>query len=362
VENSEGVMTVLAERRLDVICPVFREEEGIAAFHAELSSVLTGLEDRYSWRVIYVLDPAPDATEERLREVCQQSQHAHTIVLSRRFGHQAALVAGLDHADADAVVMMDSDLQHPPETILEMVAAFERGADIVQGVRLDSAKTGWLKRTTSRAFYRLMSRIASINLEVGSADFRLLSRRVVDVFRTDLTERNPFVRGLTSWVGYTVAYVGFACRDRVAGKSKYSMTTLVEFAITGVTSFSKLPIRAAAVIGFVLSLFSLAYAGVAVVSYFSSAYVPPGWASMVAVVSFVGGVQLLFLGLIAEYVGQIFDEVKGRPRYLVARTHGPVESAPAPEAAGQGAGDEPPPPVGPEDGAGAGVRRSGRQL
>lgn len=317
---------------LDVVCPVFREEEGIARFHAELSGVLDRIADRYTSRVIYVVDPSPDGTEALLAAISETDPRVLVLVMSRRFGHQAALVAGLENARADAVVMMDSDGQHPPEVILEFLEKFEQGAEIVQGVRLDAPTTGWFKRTTSHAFYRLMTKIASIDIQGGSADFRLFSRRVVEVFANDLRERNPFIRGLTSWVGFTVAYVGFICRDRVAGESKYRLSTLVEFAITGITSFSKMPIRAAALIGMVMSLLSCAYAVFAVASHLWQSYTPPGWASTTAAVAFVGGVQLLFLGLIAEYVGQIFDEVKGRPRYLVGTSYSQsVLTEPAPD-------------------------------
>ena len=310
-------------RRLDVICPVFREELGIERFDKELWGVLDSLQG-YQCHVLYVLDPYPgDGTQAQLESICSRDPRSSALVLSRRFGHQAALLAGLAHAPGDVVVMMDSDLQHPPETIRDMVAAFERGADIVQAVRIDAPSTGWLKRSTSHAFYALMSRVASIDIRGGSADFRLFSRRVVDVFDR-LPERNPFIRGLTSWVGFNVAHVEFACRDRVVGESKYTLRSLVEFALTGVTSFSKVPLRAAAVTGMAMSFLSLLYAGISIVSYFVSSYVPPGWASTTAVVSFVGGTQLLFLGLIAEYVGQIFDEVKARPRYLVDRVLGEI--------------------------------------
>lgn len=312
----------MPNQQLDVICPVFKEAQGIAAFHAELGSVLESVSERYACRVIYIVDPSTDDTEHRLREVCATDPRATTLVMSRRFGHQAALIAGLENARGDAVVMMDSDGQHPPAVILELLAEYERGADVVQAVRKDAPHTGWFKRGTSEGFYKLLSRLASIDIKVGSADFRLLSRRVVDVFRDQLTERNPFIRGLTSWVGFTVAYVGFSCRDRMAGDSKYSLRALVEFALTGITSFSKVPMRAAAVLGAAISALSAIYASIAVLAYFLNAFSAPGWTSLVAGVAFMGGLNLMFLGLIAEYVGQIFDEVKGRPRYIVDRTFG----------------------------------------
>jgi glycosyltransferase involved in cell wall biosynthesis len=312
---------VTGQRQLDVICPVFREELGIERFDTELWGVLDSLVG-YECHVTYVLDPYPgDGTRDRLQKICGRNPRTSALVMSRRFGHQAALLAGLAHASGDVVVMMDSDLQHPPETIRDLLAAFERGADIVQAVRIDAPSTGWLKRRTSHAFYTLMSRVTSIDIKGGSADFRLFSRRVVDVFDS-LPERNPFIRGLTSWVGFNVAHVEFTCRDREVGESKYTLRTLVEFALTGITSFSKVPLRAAAVTGFAMSFFSLVYAVFAIASFFLASYVAPGWASTTAVVSFVGGTQLLFLGLIAEYVGQIFDEVKARPRYLIDQVLG----------------------------------------
>lgn len=284
--------------------------------------MLDGLSSRYAFRVVYVVDPSPDQTQQRLAEICALDGRVTVLVLSRRFGHQASLTAGLANAEGDAVIMLDSDGQHPPSVIIELLAAFERGADVVQAVRAHGEQTGWFKRTTSEGFYRVMSRVAAIDLRVGSADFRLLSRRVVDVFRDQLPERNPFIRGLTSWVGFTVAYVSFTSRPRLAGESKYSVRLLVEFAINGVTSFSKVPIRAAAVLGTLLSTLSALYAMAAIIAYFFQDIVAPGWTSLLAIVAFIGGLQLLFLGLIAEYVGQIFDEVKGRPRYIVAEVLG----------------------------------------
>jgi glycosyltransferase involved in cell wall biosynthesis len=322
----------LSQKYIDIICPVFREAEGIQAFHSELAAVMDKLADDYISRVLYVMDPSVDDTESRLAEICAADARATTIVLSRRFGHQAALVAGMDHARGDAVVMLDSDGQHPPEVILELVEAFERGADVVQAVRKDAPRTGWFKRTASETFYKLMSRVAAIDMRVGSADFRLLSSRVVDVFRDQLPERNPFIRGLTSWVGFTVAYVGFTSRERVTGESKYSLRLLIEFAITGVTSFSKVPIRAAAVLGTCMSTLSALYGFIAIAAYFTRSFVAPGWTSLLAVVAFMGGLQLFFLGLIAEYVGQIFDEVKGRPRYLISKTIGEIPQTPSPES------------------------------
>ena len=307
-------------RTLTVICPVFREDQVILSFHSALTAALEPLSERYAWQVLYVVDPGGDGTEDVLRGLVLRDPHVRVLVLSRRFGHQAALIAGLDHADADAVVMLDSDMQHPPGLIPELVAAFEQGADVVQALRQDPPGVGRVRQSASRAFYKIVSRLSDLELSAGSADFRLLSRRVVHVFQAGLREQNPFVRGLTQWVGFRVVLVPFEVQERGAGESKYRLTTLVDFAVRGITSFSKAPLRLAATIGFVMSFLSVSYAVFALLAYFGSAYVPPGWTSTLAAVGLVGGIQMFFLGVLSEYVGYVFDEVKARPRYLVSET------------------------------------------
>jgi polyisoprenyl-phosphate glycosyltransferase len=308
-------------RTIDVICPVFREEEAIDLFHDRLSAALQPLVQRYQIRILYVLDPSPDGTEIVLSGISANDHRVEVLVMSRRFGHQAALIAGIDHSRGDAAIMLDSDLQHPPELIPRLVELWEQGAEIVQAVRIDGAETGALKRLTSRWFYRLFQKLGVVELPAGASDYRLLSRRVAEVVRAQLPEQNPFLRGLVGWLGFKVANVPFKPAPRERGRSHYRTSMLLNFALNGICSFSKVPLR------FCIGL-GLAVAGISVVGgigelllYALGRVEVPGWPSLIAALCFLGGIQLFFLGVIGEYVGLIFDEVKGRPRYIVDRRY-----------------------------------------
>jgi polyisoprenyl-phosphate glycosyltransferase len=308
-------------KALDIICPVFREEAVIDLFHERLSAALEPIGQRYDIRIIYVLDPSPDRTELALSAISARDPRVEVLVMSRRFGHQAALVAGMDESRADAAIMLDSDLQHPPELIPRFVELWEQGADIIQAIRQDGAEIGLVKRMTSRWFYKLFVKLGLVDLPVGASDFRLLSRRVVEIVRAQLPEQNPFLRGLVGWLGFKVASVPFTPAARAHGRSNYRASTLLNFALNGICSFSKVPLRFC--IGFGLVVAGLSFlAGLSqLVLYALGGTEVPGWPSLIAALCFLGGIQLFFLGVIGEYVGLIFDEVKGRPRYLVDRRY-----------------------------------------
>ncbi len=306
-------------KTVTVLCPVYKEEAGIQAFHRRLRAALSPLRERYEIRVVYALDPSPDATERELLAIGTEDPTVEILVMSRRFGHQAALLAGMDASEADALVMLDSDGQHPPELIPELLARWEGGADIVQTLRADADQAGWFKRKTSGLFYRVLRRVSSIELKSGAADFRLLARNVLHVFRSDLKEQNPFVRGLVSWVGFNICYIPFEPERRAAGTTNYRLSTLLNFAIAGVCSFSKAPLRACATLGLAFAGSGL-LAGIGLIlAVLLRAIDLPGWAPVLAGFSFIGGLQLFFLGVLGEYVGLILDEVKARPRYLLQR-------------------------------------------
>ena len=313
--------------RLDVVCPVYREEEAIGAFHNRLTAVLDVLSRRpdvppVDARIIYVVDPAPDGTERILAEIAARDARVEVLVMSRRFGHQMALVAGIDHAKGDAVVMLDSDGQHPPELIPHLVAHWEAGAEVVQTIREDGGETSRLKTTMSRWFYATFLKMGAVELRSGAADYRLLSRRVAEVFRHEMREHNQFVRGLVSWVGFRTVYVPFAPMKREQGRSKYKPATLMNFALNGICSFSKLPLRFCIGAGFILAFISILGGFLELSLYLSGSIEVPGWASLISIVTFATGVQLFFLGVIGEYISLIFDEVKNRPLYLLSRQHG----------------------------------------
>jgi len=304
-------------RSLSVITPVFNEEQVIEQFNGVLSEVLDSLSDRYKSEIIYVVDLCSDRSLEILRRIAQQDRRVKVVALSSRFGHQMSLVAGMDHALGDAVVMLDSDLQHPPSLIPRMLGEFEKGYDVVFTIRTDPVGTGFFKTLSSRLYYAILDRLSEIPIVKGAADFRLISARVARVFQTDIRERNQFLRGLVNWVGFKRICIPFEAKPRVGGRTKYSLAHLVRFAVHGIVSFSKKPLHAAVVVGFALALAGFAVALFSLLDYFRRSNLPSGWTTLVILVSGFSGVQLIFLGIIGEYIGAIFDEVKARPHYII---------------------------------------------
>jgi glycosyltransferase involved in cell wall biosynthesis len=304
-------------KSVDIILPVYNEEEGLVAFHRTLSGVLDGLAGAYQFNIIYVLDRSRDDSFSVLRTLALQHSNVTVLHLSRRFGHQMSLVAGIDRSRGDAAIMMDCDLQHPPEIIPALLAAFEEGYDIVQTIRqYDSRATFW-KRWTSQLFYRLQNALSPVEIAEGAADFRLISRKVAQLFQTSIREQNQFLRGLFQWAGFRTAKVSFVSAPRHTGRTKYRPGRLLTFSIIGITSFSKLPLRFAIVAGFVISLLSVLYGIWMIGIYLWAGHLPPGYTSLIVVVLFVGGLQLTVLGIIGEYLGSVFDEVKNRPLYVI---------------------------------------------
>lgn len=304
-------------KTVDIVLPVYNEEVGIESFHRVLVAELARLSKQYEFHLIYVLDRSTDRTFDLLKNLASTHPHMQVIHLSRRFGHQMSLVAGLDHSSGDALIMMDADLQHPPALIPELLARFEEGFDVVQTVRRDGSNGGWFKSQASRSFYALQNLLSPVEITNGMADFRLISRKVVRVFQTSVREQNQFLRGLFRWVGFNRADVVFLSPDRAAGTTKYRLGGLLAFSIAGIVSFSKVPLRVATITGFMISLIGMTYACWLLFHYVLDGDFPPGFASLILVTLVMGGLQLMFLGILGEYLGSIFDEVKGRPLYVV---------------------------------------------
>jgi dolichol-phosphate mannosyltransferase len=300
-----------------IVLPAYNEEEGIKAFHEVLGEALGPLQDRYHFQIIYVLDRSRDNTLAVLKGVAERDRKVTVIHLSRRFGHQMSLVAGIDHSDADAVIMMDCDQQHPTSLIAPMLQRFEQGYDIVHTIREYDRDTGFLKRRTSELFYRVQNALSPVDLPVGAADFRLISRKVANIFRSSIREQNQFLRGLFQWIGFSSTTLSYTTAPRAAGRTKYRPGRLLAFAIVGVLSFSKLPLRLASLAGFAISTLSLMYGVFLILYYFWSGHIPQGYTSMIVIILFMGGLQLTVLGIIGEYLGSIFDEVKSRPLYVI---------------------------------------------
>jgi dolichol-phosphate mannosyltransferase len=304
-----------APKSLTVVSPVYDEERVILAFHAELRRVLDGLS---GWRssVLYVVDRGSDRSLELLRGIAGSDPAVAVLALSSRFGQQAALVAGLDHCDADAVVMLDSDLQHPPALIPELVARHEQGFDVVHTVREDDASLPLVKRVSARAFYALLDAISETEVRQGAADFRLLSRPVVEVFQRQLRERTLFLRGLASWVGFRSSVVRFRPGARHGGESKYPPGRMLRFALTGVVSMSRFPLRLAGLLGLLVGSAGLL---ALVLALLPLARQQPASSTglLLAAVGLVGGAQLVFTGVLGEYLAAVLDEARARPHYIV---------------------------------------------
>ncbi len=302
---------------LQIVCPVYNEQDVIEMFHQALIEVLDKLNHRYQWRILYVMDRGTDNTFEILSRLAKKNKQVQVLLLSNRFGHQMSLVAGIDHCDSDAIIMMDADLQHPPELIPELLDVYEKGNDVVYTIRKEPKDNRLLKRIGSRSFYRVMNFLSDLPLAQGEADYRLISRRVADIFRHSIRERNQFLRGLFSWVGFNRQGVFYEPNSRAEGDSKYSWSRMIRFASAGIVSFSKKPLQYAVMLGVVVSVFGMLFGMFALGSYFVSDQVPSGWTTLSILISIFGGIQLLFMGIIGEYIGAIFDEVKSRPLYLV---------------------------------------------
>jgi polyisoprenyl-phosphate glycosyltransferase len=300
---------------ISVVVPCYNEAEVLRETHGRLTSVLAGLGGA-AFEIVYVDDGSQDATHGILRELHAADSRARVVTLSRNFGHQIAVSAGMEHAAGDAVVVIDADLQDPPEVIAEMVRLWRAGVEVVYGVRTDRAGETRFKLWTAKLFYRLMSRLSKVKIPLDAGDFRLLDRRVVSVLLS-MPERDRYLRGMVSWAGFRQAGVMYAREARRAGRSKYPLLKMVQFAADGVVSFSFAPLRLAIWTGFAaifVALAGIAYA--LVVRLYTRDWVR-GWASIFTAVLFIGGVQLITLGIVGEYIGRIYAEVKRRPLYVV---------------------------------------------
>lgn len=302
--------------QLSVVIPAHDEQDSVRELVDRLRDVLDARD--CDWEAILVDDGSTDATWERMCEAASRSEgRVRALRLSRNFGHQAALSAGLSVASGDGVVTMDSDLQHPPEAIPDLLARAEQGYDVVYAIRREHEGEGWVKAGASTAFYRVLNRLARLDLPQGAADFRYMSRRVVDALAA-MPERHRFLRGMTRWVGYRQGVVAYESPARFAGASKYTVRHMVRFALDAIVSFSALPLRIASLLGIAASALGALYlAYVVAIRLFTDTAVA-GWTSVVVAVLILGGAQLLCLGIIGQYLGQMYDEVKGRPLFLIA--------------------------------------------
>ena len=305
-----------------VVLPVYNECETLTTLHARLVPVLEQVIGD-AFEVLFVDDGSRDGSAEILDAFHERDPRLKTIHFSRNFGHQAALQAGLDEAQGQAVIMMDADLQDPPEVIEQFISHWRKGYDVVYAVRR-KRKEGVFKRTAYAAFYRSMKVISEIDVPLDAGDFCLMDRRVVDTL-VSLRERNRFLRGLRSWVGFRQLAVEYERDTRYAGQPKYTLRKLVALALSGYIGFSAMPLRAATWLGAFAASTGFLFALWALITRFVGIYSPRGWASTIAVILFIGGVQLLMLGIIGEYLSRVYDEVRRRPLYIVRSRVGAIE-------------------------------------
>ena len=270
----------------------------------------------YQWEVLFINDGSRDRTLSLLEHLHQQDKRFCYVSLSRNFGKEAAMLAGFDHARGDAVIIMDADLQHPPQVIPQMLAAWEEGYDDVYGKRLSRGRESWLRRKLSMSYYRLLQRMAHVDILPNVGDFRLLDRRCIEVLK-QLRETERYTKGLYCWIGFNKKEVPFETQDRVAGKSTWSYRQLIGLAIDGIMSFTTAPLRISAILGIVVSIIAFIYMCVVLAKTLFWGEPVAGYPTIVVLVLFLGGVQLISLGIVGEYLGKTFMEVKNRPVYVV---------------------------------------------
>jgi polyisoprenyl-phosphate glycosyltransferase len=296
---------------LSVVAPMYNEEATAAVFCERVFAALEGV----PLEVVLVDDGSSDGTAKILDDLAASDPRIRVVRLSRNFGHQTAITAGLDHASGDAVVMIDADLQDPPEVINDLLAKWREGVDVVYAVRQRRDGETRFKLATASVFYRLMSRVSSIELAPDAGDFRLMSRQALDGLLS-MRERSRYLRGMTVWVGFTQAAVPYQRDARYAGETKYTLRRMLAFSLDAISSFSHLPLQAATVLGFLFSFIAFLAIPVVIGLKLADSYLP-GFSTITIVILLLGGMNLIAVGIIGEYVGRIYDEVKRRPLYLV---------------------------------------------
>jgi dolichol-phosphate mannosyltransferase len=300
--------------------PVFNEEQVISLLHSRLSAVLPPIAPQFE--VIFVNDGSVDRTAEIVDAICAADTRFKALHFSRNFGHQAAVTAGLSAARGDCIVVIDADLQDPPELIADLVEKWRTGYDVVYAQRISREGEGFLKKATAFLFYRVLNRISDLQPPPDTGDFCLMDRKVVNVLNS-MPERKPYLRGLRVWVGFRQTAVPFERKARFAGETKYPLRKVIALAVDGMIGMSKVPLRLAMYLGLLVSAFSFILGVVYLIQHaLGTDAAPRGWASTVVLILFLGGIQLVCIGVIGEFIGRIYDEVKERPRYIISRSTG----------------------------------------
>jgi glycosyltransferase involved in cell wall biosynthesis len=303
-----------------IVIPSYNEATNIDVLIQALNETIKNI--NYNFKFIFVDDGSSDKTVSILKEKSKEHQHIFYIELSRNFGHQNALKAGIDLVknDSDAIISMDGDMQHPPNIVPKLIEKWEEGFEVVYTIRKADKKLGFLKNTTSNLFYGLMNKLSDIKFEPGTADFRLIDKKVAQVF-SNFTENELFIRGIINWVGFKQFAIYYEPNERYSGKSKYTIAKMMRFAVQGITSFSTKPLSMAIILGISLSVMAFVFYIIYVLYSIYHGHVISGWASVITTVVFFGGLNLVVLGIIGIYIGKLFMQSKGRPNYLISSTN-----------------------------------------
>jgi glycosyltransferase involved in cell wall biosynthesis len=305
---------------ITIIAPIFNELENIPELYHRMREVMGSIGE--TWELILVDDGSRDGSTEVIRKLAETDDHVRPVIFARNFGHQIAVTAGLDYSRGNAVIIIDADLQDPPEVILDLIAKWREGYEVVYAIRKEREGETWFKKTTASLFYRMIYKITDVKIPLDTGDFRLLDRKVVNIM-SKMREQHRFLRGMASWVGFKQIGVEYKRAARFAGVTKYPLKKMLKFALNAVTSFSYVPLQIATYIGFIAAALSIISIPVVIVLRLVGTTQLTGQATTLIMVLFLGGVQLISLGIIGEYIGRIYDEVKGRPIYVVAQ--GPSE-------------------------------------
>jgi glycosyltransferase involved in cell wall biosynthesis len=300
--------------KYSIIAPIYNEIDNLQELIRRLTEVMEKTDEK--WELVLVDDGSTDGSTDQIRKLALEHDFVHPVIFARNFGHQIAVTAGLDYAQGEAVVIIDADLQDPPELILEMIEKWKEGYQVVYAVRTEREGESWFKRTTAALFYRVIYKITDVDIPLDTGDFRLLDRKIVDVMGT-MRERHRFLRGMAAWVGFHQIGVPYKRSARFAGETKYPLSKMIKLALTAITSFSYFPLQLATYVGFVCAGISILSIPVVIILRSVSEQVFLGQASTLIAVLFLGGVQLICLGILGEYIGRIYDEAKGRPLYIV---------------------------------------------
>ncbi len=299
-----------------IIAPIYNELENLPKLYERVKNVMDSTGN--SWELVLVDDGSRDGSTEAIRKLAEEDERVRPVIFARNFGHQIAVTAGLDYSRGDAIVIIDADLQDPPEVILDLIAKWREGYEVVYAVRAEREGESWFKLFTASLFYRLIYRITDVKIPLDTGDFRLLDHKVVKVMNS-MREHHRFLRGMSSWVGFKQIGVNYKRAARMAGETKYPFKKMLKLAINAITGFSYVPLQIATYIGFIAAGISLISIPIVIIMRATGSQAFTGQASTLLAVLFLGGVQLISLGILGEYIGRIYDEVKGRPLYVVAQ-------------------------------------------